>query len=805
MTAPSAKRAPAAPEPTPRKSDIRALRRRPAGFEPPADWPGPGPIDRGIHDLPHASSASEWWYLNTHFELLDGRRCSLFAAFFRIATDRDEETGVVTRAHSVAWALTDASGGRYVAESLVDQRAPEIGLRRLEETPTRDPRLDRALREMLEQGDVPLPDRMFSRAPFVAERKLELDFDGRTLRKDDEGRYHLTLRHETEAIAVELVLDPRKPPIRHGDDGVVRGTEGEYMFYYFIPRCGLTGHVTLDGVKHPIARGDGWYDHEFGGHHAHTGGTHTEGAHTEGAQQREPDAARPGATDAAWNWAGIQLADGTDISAYTIVDYGEADHPVLGEGCIVSDPDGGRRAWVKTPTLGEVVTDTSLSFEHTRTWRSTRTFNDYPTAWRLRVPDAALDLVIEAEVEDQEFITVISKPAFWEGRCRVHGTFEGREVSGLAYIERSGFETVGTMEEFFGAVGEEVRKSVQRVLPLQPNPTELRDLVASEERPHYVAHVDAEQLGETLIQPVREIADRGGKSWRSYAALACCDVVGGDSRKWVRWLAMPELMHVGSLIVDDVQDESDIRRGGPTAHRLFGNAHAINSGTAAYFQGQRLLTGDDVSDRDKLRLYDLYFDSLRAGHAGQAIDLDGFDRFVPEVLRTGDADPLVERILNCHLLKTGAPAGSLSRMGALVGGGSEAQIEAVGRFFEALGLAFQIVDDVLNLRGFERKLKKTGEDLTNGLVTLPVAIALGRLEEAERRSLYARVAAKPTDPQEIAALIQVIEDCGALDACDHMAKDMVEQAWRKFDPLVLPSSVKLMLRAFGWYVLERHY
>lgn len=790
MTAPSVKRVPVSPEPAPRQSDIRALRRRPARFEPPADWPGPGPIDRTIHDLPHASSASEWWYLNTHFELLDGRRCSLFAAFFRIATDRDEQTGEVTRAHSVAWALTDASGGRYYAESLVDQRAPEIGLRRLEETPTRDPRLDRALREMLEQGEVPLPDRVFSRAPFISERKLELDFDGRTFRKDDDGRYHLSLHHESEPLAIELVLDPRKPPIRHGDDGVVRGTAGEYMFYYFIPRCGLTGSVTLDGVKHPIARGDGWYDHEFGGHHA---------------PREEGTTPQPGATSAAWNWAGIQLSDGTDISAYTIVDYGEPDHPVLGEGCIVSDPDGERRAWVSTPTLGEAVADASLRFEPTRTWRSTRTFNDYPTAWRLTVPEAQLDVAIEAEVEDQEFITVISKPAFWEGRCKVRGTFEGRAVEGLAYIERSGFETVGTMEEFFGAVGEEVRKSVQRVLPMRPNPTELRDLVASEERAHYVAHVDAEQLGETLIQPVREIADRGGKSWRSYAALACCDVVGGDSRKWVRWLAMPELMHVGSLIVDDVQDESDIRRGGPTAHRLFGNAHAINSGTAAYFQGQRLLTGDDVSDRDKLRLYDLYFDSLRAGHAGQAIDLDGFDRFVPEVLRTGDAGPLVERILNCHLLKTGAPAGSLSRMGALVGGGTEAQIDAVGRFFEALGLAFQIVDDVLNLRGFERKLKNTGEDLTNGLVTLPVAIALGRLPEDERRSLYARVSAKPSDPREIAALIEAIERCGALDECDRMAKDMVEDAWQKFAPLVLPSSVKIMLRAFGWYVLERHY
>jgi geranylgeranyl pyrophosphate synthase len=62
-----------------------------------------------------------------------------------------------------------------------------------------------------------------------------------------------------------------------------------------------------------------------------------------------------------------------------------------------------------------------------------------------------------------------------------------------------------------------------------------------------------------------EIVDRGGKSWRSFAFLLCIDCVGGFSPTYKHWLAMPELMHVGSLIIDDIQDKSDTRRGGPTA------------------------------------------------------------------------------------------------------------------------------------------------------------------------------------------------------------------------------------------------
>src|SRR5262249_26240532 len=139
---------------------------------------------------------------------------------------------------------------------------------------------------------------------------------------------------------------------------------------------------------------------------------------------------------------------------------------------------------------------------------------------------------------------------------------------------------------------------------------------------------------------------------------------------------------------------------------------------------------------DKLRLYDLYFEAMRAGHAGQALDLTGVRKLVPEAVRTGDARALERRILAIHRLKTAAPAAALARMGAIAGGGTQAQVEAIGSFFEGLGLAFQIIDDVLNLRGFEGDLKTRGEDLLRGVVTYPIAKGLGCLGEAEREQLW---------------------------------------------------------------------
>jgi geranylgeranyl pyrophosphate synthase/predicted secreted hydrolase len=743
-------------------------------------WPAPGAIDLARHDLPHAAADTEWWYVNTHVRVADGRELSLFAAFFRIIHSHDEETGELGYAHSMTWAISDPARSVYVGESRVDPKAPEMGRDRIENgRGSRDDRLNRAMLEILQRGDVPTPDRVIDGAIHVAGHKLCLEYGSSRFEKLADGSYLLRIADARQGAGCELRFAPGKPAIRHGDDGVVRGLAGEQMFYYFVPRCRVTGTITVGGETLGVVEGSGWYDHEFGGHAEPT----PDAAAAEGA----------GIRDLAWNWTAIQLDDGTDISAYEIVDA-EAGATV-GKWLIVIDADGTRHS----------ITD--AVFEPGKTWTSGRTFHPYPVAWRLRAPSIGLDVAIEAAFPDQELITVISKPAFWEGRCRARGVLGGRDVAGLAYIERSGFEDIDDLDQFFSAVGKEVRKSVQQVLPLEPSHDELRDLIANEELAHYMEGVHPQAMADTLIAPIRAIVDRGGKAWRSYAALACCDVVGGDSRQFLRWLAMPELMHVGSLIVDDVQDRSEVRRGGPTAHMLYGDAVAINSGTVAYFLTENLLHADDdkLTAEQKLRLYDLYFAAMRAGHAGQAIDLGGMEALMPAVVASGDTAALEARILACHRLKTGAPAGCLARMGAVVGGGSDEQVAAVGVLFEELGLAFQIMDDVLNLRGFKGNLKKRGEDVSNGVVTLPVAIAMGRLPAERRAWLWETLQSKPTDEVTVAAVVELLESCGAIAACADQAKDRIEAGWRRAEPLLEPSLSRLMLRAFGWYILERHY
>jgi geranylgeranyl pyrophosphate synthase len=232
---------------------------------------------------------------------------------------------------------------------------------------------------------------------------------------------------------------------------------------------------------------------------------------------------------------------------------------------------------------------------------------------------------------------------------------------------------------------------------------------------------------------------------------------------------------------------------------------AINAGCAAYFLSEILIHETRLTDKEKLRIYALYFEALRAAHAGQAADLAGLDSLMPHVIESGDGRLLEQRVLAIHRLKSAAPVRALSMLGATIGGGNTEQIEAIGDFFEAIGLAFQIVDDTLNLRGFKNNLKSKGEDITAGKVTIPIAKAMSRLPLNERRELWEIVSSKPTDLEVISTVIEKLEICGALDACEWQARDLVESAWQKLAPTLRASRVKVILRAFGWYVLERSY
>src|SRR5690606_37120785 len=161
-----------------------------------------------------------------------------------------------------------------------------------------------------------------------------------------------------------------------------------------------------------------------------------------------------------------------------------------------------------------------------------------------KAPEADLDLIARASFATQEFSTVISKPAFWEGRMKIEGTLYGKPVEGDGFLELNGYTTLNNLEDFFKVVSRETIKSVEFILPLDPDEKELNSLITKADSNRFSKGVNPAIYSESVIAPIRSIIDRGGKSWRSYAALACCDIVGGNAQKARHWLSLPELMHV---------------------------------------------------------------------------------------------------------------------------------------------------------------------------------------------------------------------------------------------------------------------
>lgn len=739
----------------------------------PSDWPADGPIDLKIHDLPHASSTTEWWYMHSHIKAGE-RNFSLFASFFVSAIGFDKKTKQPDYAYSLIWGISDLDKKKYHTVSLVDRRAPKLGIERIKKGElVKDPHLKRAALEMLAKGVLPYPDELLTRDVVIAKDKLHLDYDDNTFTKKKNGNYVLHLYHKELNIGADLEFTPQKPPTRHGDNGVVRGVSAEDMFYYFIPRNEVKGKIILKDEKLKITSASGWYDHEFG--------THPEKKNDQGKK------------DVSWNWIAVQLNNGCEITAYDLIDLKTGKDQ--GSFIIMIDEKGNRHHSTNyhLKPVGEE-------------WTSTRTFNTYPTTWELEAPDFKLSLQVEAAFPAQEFATVISKPAFWEGRMNAKGKMRGKNVSGPAYIERHGFVNSSDLNTFLKAVSKQTLKSVSKIIPLSFGQEKFEELVSKRGNKHLTQDLDKQAYIDTFIKPIREITDRSGKSWRSYAVIACCDVVGGNSQDAIDWLALPEMMHVGSLMVDDVQDGSLVRRGGPSAHVVHGQATAINSGTAAYFLGQICIYELDMHFEEKVKVYNLYFEAMRASHSGQAMDIKGLDYMMPAALKDDKVAKLLsKRVIATHRLKSAAPASYLAQIGSLIGGASAEQIAGLADYYEKLGIAFQIIDDTLNLKGFKDNLKTKAEDITAGKITYPVAVGMAYLDKKDRKRLWEIVSSKTSDIDRLSEAVALLDKHKVIERCEKEARTMLEKAWWRLEPLLKDSMVKLNMRAFGWFVLDRTY
>ena len=239
-----------------------------------------------------------------------------------------------------------------------------------------------------------------------------------------------------------------------------------------------------------------------------------------------------------------------------------------------------------------------------------------------------------------------------------------------------------------------------------------------------------DELPHSLHKSMRYSVFAGGKRVRPVLMLAACETVGGDVSQVLPAACAMEMIHTYSLIHDDLpaMDDDDFRRGNPTNHKVFGEAVAILAGDALLTQAFILLSNPaNLAHVPPERLLAAIQEISRCAGSygmvgGQVVDMES----------EGSHEVDLATVQYIHTHKTGALIKASVKAGAILGGADDDSLAALTRYGEAVGLAFQIADDILDIEGTTEQLgKDAGSDQARGKATYPAVMGLA---ESKRRA-----------------------------------------------------------------------
>ena len=299
-----------------------------------------------------------------------------------------------------------------------------------------------------------------------------------------------------------------------------------------------------------------------------------------------------------------------------------------------------------------------------------------------------------------------------------------------------------------------------------------------------------------LYAPLTRYSENGGKRHRPLICFAAALAVGGNPDQATSAASAIEHFHTAALIHDDIADEAELRRGEPCLHLTEGTGLAINMGDLALsLVNGTVIKDPELDDATKVRVVTELIDMTRRTVEGQALDIGW--------ARDGRYDITPEDYLVMATHKTAHYSGAVPlAIGAIIGGGTESQIEALRNYGLDTGLAFQIQDDLLNLIGAEESTKKDfRNDITEGKRTLVVVHALQNLEGDDRARLIEILSSKERDPEVLAEAVALMESAGSIEYARNYAENLTSIAKNRLRDMIDPSESRDMLESMAdWFV-----
>jgi octaprenyl-diphosphate synthase len=271
-----------------------------------------------------------------------------------------------------------------------------------------------------------------------------------------------------------------------------------------------------------------------------------------------------------------------------------------------------------------------------------------------------------------------------------------------------------------------------------------------------------------LINQVADyIINSGGKRLRPALVLLSAGVFGKIETRHHELAAVVEFIHTATLLHDDVVDESALRRGRATANTLFGNAASVLVGDFVYSRAFQMMVGVQ-----NMRVMDILAEATNIIAEGEVLQL----------LNINDADISDDDYLRVIHYKTAKLFEAATRLGAVICQASTEDENAMAEYGMRLGTAFQLIDDVLDLSGNSEDIgKNLGDDIAEGKPTLPLLYAM-RHGDAKQSQLI-RHAIEQGGLEDFSAIIQAVEETGALDYVRNIAKQEAELACKAIQHL----------------------
>lgn len=278
----------------------------------------------------------------------------------------------------------------------------------------------------------------------------------------------------------------------------------------------------------------------------------------------------------------------------------------------------------------------------------------------------------------------------------------------------------------------------------------------------------------------------GGKRLRPLLTIAAAELCGYQGKRHIPLAACVEFIHTATLLHDDVVDESKLRRGMATANALWNNKASVLVGDFLFSRAFELMVADGSGE-----ILQILSEASSAIVEGEVMQLTS----------SHDLNLSQDMYLKIIGAKTARLFSAATKVGAVVAEADSTKREALSNFGHALGIAFQLMDDMLDYTADQEKLGKAiGDDFREGKVTLPVIFAY---ENETARSFWQEVfKAPPQDGKALAQAILLLEESGAFTKTKDVAHQFVEEALKHLE-IFPPSALKTALQELACFSISR--